>query len=172
MNTNVTTSEKNVLNASTTEKKVLNLNTKENQKKYLDAKKDSIKNDTKIENLDFITLKNSVSKIKVVEKNTKGNRNKMYKFEYSNLSKQQTKSLRTKARNERNIFLNNLILNFQKDNISECKKIVKEFKDFYIKTYVLNDYSVISLSNNNRDKDTTILIETFLKVFNYINTLK
>ena len=172
MTTSKNNSEKNVLNASNDSKKVINLTTKENQKKYLDAKKDSIKNDTKIENLDFITLKNSVDKIKVSERNEKGNRFKMYKFEYQNLSEKETKSLRRKLRNERDILVENTILNFQKDNIANVKNLISKFKDFYLKNYNLNDYSVISLSSNNRDDSTTQKIETFLKIVNYYNSQK
>ena len=58
----------------------------------------------------------------------------MYKFESQNLSQEETKSLRRKLRNERNILIENTILNFQKENIENVKRTVESLRNAYHKT--------------------------------------
>lgn len=147
------------------EKKVLDLTNPQNKKAFIDAQKNAIKNETKIDlkAIDFNNLKNKikVSNIKVKETIEK---TKMYKFESTIVDLKELKKLRSKMRNKRNAFANNIILNFQKENVENLIKEVNNFDKFYKENYILNDYSLISISSNNRDKETEILLTSMLNI--------
>lgn len=151
MSTKILTSEKEIAN---------------NKKNVIAKRKEEIKNSKNsiFENNDFLSLEKKVSSLKVKEKVSSNERKKMYKFENSNLTKEETKKLRQKMRTIRNRFANNVILHFQQKNEELLKKEVKEFKEFYLKNYILNDYSLISISFNNRDKETINLLNPFLEI--------
>jgi hypothetical protein len=76
--------------------------------------------------------------------------------------------IRTKVRNKRNSFANNIILYKNNSDIENLKKEVKSFISFYLETYVLNDYSLKSISSNNRDKETTFLLSSMLDIIKLI----
>jgi hypothetical protein len=156
----MSTTEKN-LNST---KKVVDLTKKENKEKYFNAKKESIKNDSEF-NFDDININNIVSKIKVKEKT---DRQKMYKFENQNLNSDEQKVQRRKIRNERNKLIDNILFSYQSKNVENLKKNVDLFKTFYLKTYIKNDYTIISLSSNNRDKETTEKLDVALEIIKKI----
>lgn len=147
-----------------TTKKIVNLNDKATKENFFNAKKEAIKNDSEF-NFDDININNIVSKIKVKEKT---DRQKMYKFESQNLSSDEQKVQRRKIRNERNKLIDNILFSYQQKNVENLKKNVELFKTFYLKTYVKNDYSILSLSSNNRDKDTTEKLTVALEIIKKI----
>lgn len=153
------------MNTKNTNKKetILNLNDEKNKKAFLELKKESIKNESKIENLDLQNLRNKLANIKVKETNSTNNA-KMYKFESLNLGEAKEKSLRSKYRKICNTFANNIIKYFQKENEIELKKEIKNFNKFYLETYILNDYSIVSIRRNNRDKDIELLLNSMLEI--------
>ena len=155
-----------------TTKKVTPTTTKDldNAKQNLIAqRKESLKNSEKsiFENVDFMNLEKQVLKVKVSEKLT-NERKLMYKFERTIKDKAKEKQLRTKIRKQRNAFANNIILCFQKKNEIDLKKYVSEFEKFYLETYILNDFSLQSISFNNRDKDVEILLTSMLQIISFI----
>lgn len=156
----MTTTTKNLGNKITSEKEIKN-----KKEEVIKKRKEEIKNSENsiFENSDFLSLEKKIFQLKVKEK-TNNERKLMYKFEKTNLSKEETKKLRSKMRNIRNKFANNVILYFQKKEEINLKKEVNLFKEFYLKNYILNDYSLISISSNNRDKDTTEILTNFLEI--------
>ena len=162
------TNAKNIETKVTSEKSILDA-----KNATIEKRKEQIKNSQNsiFDNVDFMNLEKKVSSIKVKESITK-EAQKMYKFELSKLDAKQQKRERTKLRNKRNKFANNVILHFQKKNESELRKEIDLFKEFYKANYILNDYSLISLSSNNRDEDTKILLNSFLDIVKLIMTIK
>lgn len=136
------------------------------RKKEIKGEKNSL-----FENIDFMNLEKKVSTLKVKETISKDVQ-KMYKFEKESLDAKQQKRLRTKMRNQRNKFANNVILHFQKKNEVELKKEVNSFTNFYKENYILNDFSLLSISSNNRDKDTETLLNSFLEIVKLVMTIK
>jgi hypothetical protein len=124
------------------------------------------------------------STIKVKEKKNSDKRSNtdFYKYEFLfksiydldfNLIDKETfkikgQRIRTKIRNKRNAFANNIILYKNNKDIENLKKEVKSFIKFYLETYVLNDYSLKSISSNNRDKETTFLLSSMLDIIKLI----
>ena len=131
----------------------------------IEKRKNQIKNSTSniFENVDFMNLENKISKLNVKEK-ISFDKQKMYKYPIECTTSEQQKKFRTKMRNQIKRFSNNIILSYQKKNEIELKKEVKSFNDFYKENYILNDYSIISISSNNRDKETLLLIEPMLEI--------
>ena len=141
-----------------------------NKKNAIENAKEKIKNSTSIfENADVINIEKIASKIKVSEKSEKA---LMYKFERTTTTTKEQKKLRQKIRNKRNYFADNIVLQFQKKNESELKKFVSQFDDFYKKEYILNDYSLLSLSSNNRDKDTEEKLNAMLQIIALVKSNK
>jgi hypothetical protein len=124
------------------------------------------------------------SKIKVKEKKNSDKRSNtdFYKYQFLfksiydldfNLIDKETfkikgQRIRTKIRNKRNSFANNIILYKNNKDIENLKKEVKSFIKFYLETYVLNDFSLKSISSNNRDKETTFLLSSMLDIVKLI----
>ena len=50
----------------------------------------------------------------------------------------------------------------------EVKRFVDEFEEFYKKEYILNDYSLLSISSNNRDKDTEEKLNLMLNIIKIV----
>jgi hypothetical protein len=141
----------------------------QNKINVIDLRKNQIKNSENsiFENTDFLNLEKKISALKVKEK-ISIDRQKMYKFESTINDLKELKKQRSKMRNIRNRYANNIILQFQKKNEIELKKEVKEFKDFYLQNYVLNDYSLLSISSNNRDKETELILNSMLEIIKLI----
>lgn len=158
---------------------------KNDTKKILnETKKDVysfLSDDKIIDILNSKSLIDSLDKVKVKEskiKNTNSNKDDFYKYDflfkkyfsldYSKIDKNDFskygKKIRTKVRNQRNIFANNVIHYAKNKNLIELKNEIKNFNIFYKETYLLNDYSLKSISNNNSDDDTKKLLITFLEI--------
>lgn len=141
----------------------------QNKKEAINKSIEKVKNSENsiFANTDFLNLENKISKLKVKEK-ISIDRQKMYKFESTIKDLKELKKQRSKMRNIRNRYANNIILQFQKKNEIELKKEVKEFEEFYLKNYVLNDYSLLSISSNNRDKETELLLNSMLEIIKFL----
>ena len=144
-----------------------------------DSKKEKISlNDKKL--FDILNSKDlikDISNVKVKE-SKKESKESMYKYnflykklfnlDYSKQSKDtikiKDKKLRQVLRNKRNSFANNIILYAQKKELNNLKESLKNFNSFYKESYSLNDYSLQSISSNNRDEETTKVLTTFLKI--------
>lgn len=164
-------------------KKVSSNNAKKDLQKKLQKEQNEVLEATSnISESDLLDKLNAINTIdiKVKEKKNKDKRsntdfykyqflfNKYFEMDFNSIDKDTFKikgqRLRTKLRNKRNAFSNNIILYKNQSNIELLQKEVKEFISFYLETYVLNDYSLISLSSNNRDKDSEILLKSMLEI--------
>jgi len=142
----------------------------QNKKNLIEQRKNEVKNSKNsiFENADFSNLENAISKIKVKE--SVNDKKLMYKFEKENFSQKETKRKRQQLRNKRNRYANNIILYFQQKKETELKKEISEFEKFYLENYILNDFSILSISSNNRDKETTEILESMLKIISFVKT--
>ena len=119
-----------------------------------------------LENLDtnnFDLLVNQLSKNIKQKKET--SRDKLYKNE---VDKKQRQILRKK----RNNFIDNVILFHSLKNEVELKKEINLFDKFYKENYLLNDYSINSIMQNNSDNDTKIKVKIFLEIVKNIKQNK
>lgn len=140
-------------------KKVVDLTTKENKEKFVSAKKEQIKNsDSKKEvdffkNLDFLNVNDTIKDLSL--KNTNDTKEVMYNYPTEILGdSKKEKSFRTKLRSKLSNFVDTFLFNvFNDKDEQKAKDTFNNFKDFYFKNYKKNDYSILSLSANNRDKD-------------------
>lgn len=149
---NKQTATKNVKN-SNNEKNVMN--------EILNSK--NLMNDENLLNLDlenldtnnFNLLVNQLSKN--IKQKKESSRDKLYKNE---VDKKQRQILRKK----RNNFIDNIILFHSLKNEVELKKEINLFDKFYKENYLLNDYSINSIMQNNSDNDTKIKVKIFLEI--------
>ena len=158
---------KNVVKVVSNEaKKVLNLNEAKNKDIVLKAKKEAIKEGTKFnfKDLDFVNLRKETEKIKVSKSSKSLTKNFLYKFERLELDTKKQKSLRVKIRKNLTNKIDNIIYYFNEQNEKDLILSIKDFKDFYLDTYVLNDYSITSICANNTDVDKIKKIEMVLKI--------
>jgi hypothetical protein len=155
---------------SNVSKKGINLNNTKTKETFLDAKKEAIKNDLKIENLDFLkdldnlNLKTNVDKLKV---STKGenNGNYLYKYELKNdLTHDEKTILRRKLRKQKNAICTNIILYKEKKQIENLKISVSKFLEFYKKEFILNDFSITSFCAKNTDEKNLNLYNDALSI--------
>ena len=113
-------------------------------------------------NFDF--LKNfSLEKFKTVESQKIGAR-EIYKLS-SELSEDERKTARRKLKKQRNNLVKFLLASANdvkiKNNAENQKTFLsaaKSFNDFYLKNYVLNDYSIDSISSSNAKDRATLEI--------------
>jgi len=93
---------------------------------------------------------------------------RMYKFEYKDLSYEKQKQKRNSLRRRLNGYMNDLIILFVQNskngikNQDEIKKLISEFQIHYKETYVSNDLSIGSVyrgSNADRINDLTMFFE-------------
>jgi hypothetical protein len=152
------------------------------QKELLDSKNADLQKALNLSQKKLLDTLNTFDfkDIKVKEKKSsdKKSRNDMYHYQflfnkYKNLDyskftdadfKKNDKSLRTKLRHKRNSFANNIILYAQNKDLVNLQKEIKDFNSFYKETYVLNDYSLKSISDTNSDSDTKILLNMMLDI--------
>lgn len=116
-------------------------------------------------NFDKIEKKIIVNKSEFTEK-SKNSKDLLYKNLPTDKSKH--KSFRSKMRNERKKFENNIKLFYSENRNAELKKELKTFLDFYKSEYVRNDFSVYSLVQSNTNTDTLKDTEKFLKIIKEI----
>lgn len=89
----------------------------------------------------------------------------LYKDEiYKDLSKEEKKSLRMKIRRKRNALLKGIIALHKEGKKDELKEEVSTFISFYKAFYKVNDLSATSLSANNKDEDTSLMINEALSI--------
>lgn len=171
LNTNVSTDKKEVTNKKVTSQKDL----KAKKDLAIEKAKEKIKNptsskkmtDEQLLNLDFenLDLKNITSLIKSNVKTKEiSTKDKMYKFERENLSKDEIQKKRSKIRKERTKFAENILNSFSNGLLEKCKIHIKGFNKFYKETYLLNDLSIGSIAQNNSDKDTLVKLNLMLQI--------
>lgn len=158
MKTNVTKSET---------KKIVNLNDVKQKEAFINAKKESIKKGIDFNNLDFANLLKASETIKVSKQTSLKEKKFIYKFEREDLSKQKAQSKRNQIRKKIEKLNDNIIYFFQNKNEVELKKSVELFKEFYLETYILNDYSLESVYANHVEqikKDKLKLVFDIIKL--------
>lgn len=152
------------------------------QKELLDSKNADLQKALNLSQKKLLDTLNTFDfkdiKVKEKKSNDTKSRNDMYHYQflfnkyknldYSKMSnkdfKDNDKSLRTKLRHKRNSFANNIILYAQNKDLVNLQKEIKDFNSFYKETYVLNDYSLKSISSNNRDKESELLLNMMLSI--------
>ena len=118
------------------------------------------KNETNVMNFDFLNSF-SLEKFKTIDAQKQGAR-EIYKLS-AELSEEERKTARRKLKKQRNNLVKFLLASANdvkiKNNAENQKTFLsaaKSFNDFYLKNYVLNDYSIDSISSSNA-KDRAIL---------------
>ena len=119
---------------------------------------------TNANEMNFDFLKNfSLEKFKTVENQKIGAR-EIYKLS-AELSEEERKTARRKLKKQRNNLVkfllasaNDLKLKNNAENQKSFLSAAKSFNDFYLKNYVLNDYSIDSISSSNAKDRATLQI--------------
>ena len=113
-------------------------------------------------NFDFLNSFN-LEKFKAIDTQKQGAR-EIYKLS-AELSEEERKTARRKLKKQRNNIVKNLLACANelkiKNNSENQKSFVesaKSFNDFYLKNYVLNDYSIDSISSSNAKDRATLQI--------------
>ena len=113
-------------------------------------------------NFDFLNSF-SLEKFKTVENQKIGAR-EIYKLS-AELSEDERKTARRKLKKQRNNLIkillasaNDLKLKNNSENQKSFLSAAKSFNDFYLKNYVLNDYSIDSISSSNAKDRATLQI--------------
>lgn len=88
----------------------------------------------------------------------------MYKFERKDLEVKEVKRLRTKIRNQRNKICDNILFFFSNEQKNELKKEIERFNLFYKETYLLNDFSLVSICQSNADDETKVKLNFMLRI--------
>lgn len=111
----------------------------------------------KIINLNLSQFADKLNSIEVKEKKDKLT---IYRypenFTKSEISSEKGKAFRNKLRNRRNTLINNILfsakqLSLKKIEQKEFLQSVEIFKDFYTENYLINDFSLKSVSQSNND---------------------
>ena len=111
-----------------------------------------------LENLDSENIDLLVSELsKNLKQKKESNKEKMYKIEVD-------KKQRQILRKQRNKFVDNVLFFKSQKNEIELKKEIDLFNKFYKETYILNDYSLNSICQNNSDNETKIKVKMFLQI--------
>lgn len=110
-----------------------------------------------LDNLDTENINLLVSELSKNLKQKKETNDKMYKIEVD-------KKKRQFLRKQRNKFVDNVLFFKSQKNEIELKKEIESFNKFYKETYLLNDYSLNSICQNNSDNETKIKVKLFLQI--------
>jgi RNA processing factor Prp31 len=123
----------------------------------------NLMNDDNLLNLDLDSIDNANLDLLVNElaKNIKQkketSKDRMYKNE---VDKKQRQILRKK----RNKFVDNVLFFQSQKMLVELKNEINLFNEFYKEVYLLNDYSLNSICQNNSDNETKIKSKLFLQI--------
>ena len=119
-------------------------------------------NATSVMNFDFLNSF-SLEKFKTIDVQKQGAR-EIYKLS-AELSEEERKTARRKLKKQRNNLVKFLLASANdvkiKNNAENQKSFLsaaKSFNDFYLKNYVLNDYSIDSISSSNAKDRATLQI--------------
>ena len=93
-------------------------------------------------------------------------------FTKEQINAKQGKQFRSKLRTKLNNFTNNIFLFAKQNRVSELKTEIKNFDSFYKENYLLNDYSLNSLTNINEDKEKFTNIKLMLEIINEVKSAK
>ena len=117
-------------------------------------------------NLDEVNIIDLLSKNKSLApklNHTKDTKESMFIYPL-NADKKSIKNFRTKARKQRNYFIETMLSAYDLKDLKKCKVVLKDFKIFYKETYLKNDFSIASISRLNADKNTLAKIKIFFYV--------
>ncbi len=135
--------------------------TERNEIKNVISESKKLLSDTQIielsENLDDLNFNELLKKASANIKQTSNTKDKMYKIEVD-------KKIRQTLRKKRNKFFDNIIFFASNDLKTELKKEIKSFDTFYKETYLLNDYSLNSICQNNSDDDTKLKCKLVIEI--------
>lgn len=93
-------------------------------------------------------------------------------FTKEQINAKQGKQFRSKLRTKLNNFTNNIFLFAKQNRVDELKTEIKNFDSFYKENYLLNDYSLSSLTNINEDKEKFANIKLMLDIINEVKNAK
>jgi len=144
------------------------------RKESIKGQTNKVKNliDLDLDSLDAKNLKDLISKSNLKVDREVNAKFQMYKFERENLTDKEEKKQRTKMRKQRNKLVDNIIYFFSVDKAKELIAEIKSFREFYLKEYTLNDYSIKSLASDNSDKETLEKIKIMLSIIALDNKKK
>jgi hypothetical protein len=121
-------------------------------------------------NLDEINIFDLLSKNKSLQpklNQSKDTKETMFVYP-KDADKKTIKNFRTKARKQRNYFIESLLTAYENKDVNKQKEVLKEFKVFYKETYLKNDFSISSISRLNADKNTLAKIKLFFYIISKI----
>lgn len=130
------------------------------KKEELKAKEEALKDIAKEVSANEILSNFKSNVIAIKEKESSLYKDAIYK----DLSKEEKKSLRMKIRRKRNALLKGIILLHKEGKKDELKEEINTFISFYKTFYKVNDLSASSLSANNKDEDTSLMINEALSI--------
>jgi hypothetical protein len=116
-----------------------------------------------VKNLNLEALKNKVQNIEITEKKTREN---LYNYP-DNLKTEKErngkegKAFRSKLRKRRDNFCDKIRIHLKYDRLEDLKTAISEFKLFYKENYRINDFSVGSVSQSNKDEKAEALKDMF-----------
>ncbi len=137
-------------------------------KKNVIVKKVTITKNEKLDSTNLELLKNKLSKIDTTKKETTTkDKNYLYTFDRLDLSEKELRAKRVKLRRDLTNICNNIIIKNKKSVTFEG---IKEFIDFYKTNYIVNDYTIKSITNSEKRKEELIIILDLTK--EYLSTDK
>jgi len=116
-----------------------------------------------LDSLNFDSILKNSEKMKSVSEKSEKNKTSISKFEL--YAFKTTKADRQKIRTNLKKYTLNIYSVIATNDLEQIKTFISEFLKFYKENYKLNDFTLNSLSYNNRDKDTEERINDFLKLF-------
>ena len=129
-------------------------------------KKVNLFSDSLLKKVQSFTEKSlSSSGSKAIYKDTAKLKNELLSFADYKLN-DNDKTFRNKMRKEKRDACLNVITSFKAENESSLKLAIKNFQSFYIQNFILNDYSLQSLTSSKKESNV-IFFTTFLEVMQY-----
>lgn len=123
--------------------------------------------------LDKINIKDLLNENKSLRtaKVSKGKKGGLYKPTAKN-ENESLKNFRNRIRTKRNTYIENVFRFFEAGNTKELKEEFESFNKFYKETYLVNDFSLESLTRKNSDKSTQARIKLFFHTLKKANLIK
>lgn len=120
--------------------------------------------DNKKENAAVFSVKSILEKTTKQLKTSAGRNESIYKKEvYNDIPKEKHKNLRTKLRKITENFAKTIVAEKDKNKL---QSLIKDFTEYYISIYLVNDFTVNSICSNNTETETK---ELYLRMFDKIN---
>ncbi len=116
-----------------------------------------------LDSVNLYDLLNKNKDLKPKLKTSKGSKEKMYK-DTAKKENESDKNFRRRIRNERNTFVENVLIFFQNKNEKELKEQINSFEKFYKETYTKNNFELASICRLNSDAATKAKIKLFFHI--------